>query len=93
LQIFLDHQAKSKTSLLQDFAYYEVSGFQRVMKLDNGISATGCEPRTADAFSNAGPAASVSSSCHTWLQHTAADECRTSDATINDTWAFQVKEG
>lgn len=25
LQIFLDHQNKSKTSLLQDFAYYEVS--------------------------------------------------------------------
>lgn len=25
LQIFLDHQALSKTSLLQDFAYYEVS--------------------------------------------------------------------
>jgi len=25
LQIFLDHQTKSKTSLLQDFAYYEVS--------------------------------------------------------------------
>ncbi len=24
LQIFLDHQTKSKTSLLQDFAYYEV---------------------------------------------------------------------
>lgn len=25
LQIFLEHQNKSKTSLLQDFAYYEVS--------------------------------------------------------------------
>ena len=25
LQIFLDYQNKSKTSLLQDFAYYEVS--------------------------------------------------------------------
>ena len=25
LQIFLDHQNKSKTSLLQDFSYYEVS--------------------------------------------------------------------
>jgi hypothetical protein len=25
LQIFLDYQTKSKTSLLQDFAYYEVS--------------------------------------------------------------------
>jgi hypothetical protein len=24
LGIFLDHQAKSRTSLLQDFAYYEV---------------------------------------------------------------------
>lgn len=27
LQIFLDHQTKSKTSLLQDFAYYEVCLF------------------------------------------------------------------
>lgn len=29
LQIFLDHQTKSKTSLLQDFAYYEVSHHTR----------------------------------------------------------------
>lgn len=28
LQIFLDYQNKSKTSLLQDFAYYEVSSHQ-----------------------------------------------------------------
>lgn len=46
LQIFLDHQTKSKTSLLQDFAYYEVSHrYTRKYPLLT-ISANVCQTRS-----------------------------------------------
>ena len=41
LQIFLDHQTKSKTSLLQDFAYYEVSLANPVGALADKVATLG----------------------------------------------------
>lgn len=42
LQIFLDYQNKSKTSLLQDFAYYEVSASETFSEARSNFSA--CRP-------------------------------------------------